>query len=449
MHGPDGRHITDPGAGATGGGSILSHHDLKITDTRQPGPGGEGAVVRSCQVTSVIHRKGDPKAVVHTEENVFEPENGVYGSHMSYEEPGEYVLVERIAMPDGTRHGLSFPIWVPAPDGDAPESLAPAAIVGGVAGVLLLIGAFLLGRRSGRRAAAALLAGFLAPSLARAGGEGPGHMHGPDGRHITLPGAAGGGLAALRAYPTADRQAFAVQTRGPYRFRLSIENEEMGPPDPDLVALSAAARAAIDLQVAVAREEGGAGGLVTTGQVRPNPNLSVTVVAPVGGRIARVGVTPGGRVAAGHVVAEIDSPEVVDAQAALRSRRAEQLQAEAARRRAQAQVRLRRAEVAEAEAATERLAAEASAAERSAAHKEAQRERQRQLAAAGAFAQGPLEAARLALSEAESELAQAEEALAFQETQVRRLEQGAIEGVVARRDVEAAQTAAVQARARL
>ena len=88
MHGPDGRHIAV--AGSTGGGaagvSILSHHDLKITD-------GKGAVVKGCDVHSVVHRKGDPGDVIHREHNAFEPENGVYGSHMVYREPGEYVIV--------------------------------------------------------------------------------------------------------------------------------------------------------------------------------------------------------------------------------------------------------------------------------------------------------------------------------------------------------------------
>src|SRR5262245_59068158 len=94
MHGPDGRHIAVAESfGLAAGKSILSHHDLMITDPSRPGKSREGAVVEGCDVHSVIHKRGDPKAVIHREHNAYEAENGVYGSHMMYKEPGEYAII--------------------------------------------------------------------------------------------------------------------------------------------------------------------------------------------------------------------------------------------------------------------------------------------------------------------------------------------------------------------
>jgi cobalt-zinc-cadmium efflux system membrane fusion protein len=75
--------------------------------------------------------------------------------------------------------------------------------------------------------------------------------------------------------------------------------------------------------------------------------------------------------------------------------------------------------------------------------------RQQSLAAAGAFAQGPVETARSAQAAAEGELREAQTALAAQEAQLWRLEQGLKAGVVARRELDAAQAAAAQGRTRV
>ena len=56
--------------------------DLMITDLRKPGPNGVGTVVEGCDVHSWVYSKGDPNHVIHREHNSYEPENGVYGSHM-------------------------------------------------------------------------------------------------------------------------------------------------------------------------------------------------------------------------------------------------------------------------------------------------------------------------------------------------------------------------------
>ena len=443
MHGPDGRHIaTAASMGAGGGLSILSHHDLKITDAR-------GAVVKECEVNSVIHRKGNPGDVIHREKNAFEPENGVYGSHMVYKEPGEYVIQEKITFPDGKVETVEFPIWVPAVgsaaghDDHGPSPLL--LVLGGLVSLAVVVGAFVLGRRSGRQAAAlvlvfALVSGSVPQVSAQE--EEEGHMHGPDGRHIATAASMGGGAGGpvLRAYPGPNREASATKTLGAYRLELSIENEEMKP-DPAVVTLAEDAREAIDLTVAEAKEGNLGGGLATTGQVRPNPNRAVTVNARVGGRIVQVGLTPGDEVRAGHVVAIIDSTEIAQARAALLRAQGEQQEAEAARGRG-------RAQVAEARAGLERTQAEASLAQGRVASARRTLERQRQLATAGAFAQGPVESARSAVAAAEGELKGAQTALATLEAQATRLEAGVRDGVVARKEVEAAQSAAAQGRTR-
>ncbi len=473
MHGPDGRHIAVAETfGTSAGKSVLSHHDLKITDTSKFSMRKEGAVVEGADVHSVIHKKGDPKAVIHREHNAYEPENGVYGSHMMYREPGEYVIVETVKLPDGKQYTLEFPIWVPAPAGTAPPPAAVSPLFLGLGGlgVVLLIGlAFALGRWSGRQAAAkiALLAmatGLTPLSGASAGEEGAGHMHGPDGRHITVAESSGGGPdEPLRAFLGANREIEAFQTRDQYRFRLSIENEELAPPDPDLITLPAAAAETIGLETAVAAARPLAGGLSTTGQVRPNPNGTVTVNSRVAGRVLRISVTPGQEISRGAVVAVIDSTEVADAQAALKRAQGELRQAEAGRAHARAEIRRREAEVAEAEAGLERVRAQRAEAqaevERARAELDVARSkaenarrvlaRQQQLAAAGAFAQGPVEAARSAVAAAEGALREAQTALGNLESQSRRLELGLKDGVVARKDVETAQAAAAQGRTRV
>lgn len=469
MHGPDGRHIAAPAERGEEGSRILSHHDLRITDTRAYSLNREGAVVEGAEVDSVIHRKGDPNAVVHREHNAYEPENGVYGSHMMYREPGEYVIVEKVTLPDGQEYTLEFPIWVPDPAGASGKGAFSPLLLALVAlgGVGLIAAAFLAGRQSGRRAAAKLsvfvLVAGLAPAFsARADGEGPGHAHGPDGRHIAVPQTSGTDAPALRAYLGPKRETEAVQTRDRYRFRLSIENEELEE-DPDLVTLEPAAAGVLDLRTARAVHRPLAGGLSVTGQVRPNPDGLVTVSSRVAGRVVRVTVQPGQQVRAGQVVAVIDSTEVAEVQAGLARAAAEVRQAEAAVDRARAEVRRMSAAAREAEAGETRVQAQHTEALAEVDHERAEVEvargkvaaaektlaRQRQLAAAGAFAQAPVEAARSRVTAAEGEQREAQVALENLEAQARRLEQGLKDGVVARKEWEAAHSAAAQGRTRL
>jgi membrane fusion protein, heavy metal efflux system len=458
MHGPDGRHIAVAETfGPAAGKSVLSHHDLKITDTSKFNMSKEGAVVEGCDVHSVIHKKGDPKAAVHREHNTFEPENGVYGSHMMYKEPGEYVIIENVTLPGGKKVTLEFPIWVPGPSRGTERAGSPSPLflgVGAVAAVGLMMVTFLLGRRSGRQAAAslsllALLAGLVPCSSARAEEE-TGHMHGPDGRHIAVAETFGSKPGEpLRAFLGPNREIEAFQTKEQYRFRLSIENEELAPPDPDVVSLTPAAAQAVGVQVVSASGRPLAGGLATTAQVRPSPNGVVTVNSRVSGRVVRVNVTPGQEVRRGHVIAVIDSTEIAEAQAALVRAQSEQRQAEAALGRARAEARRAEAHVAAARSELDRARADAAGARGRAQNLRKTLERQRQLAAAGAFSQGPVEEARSVVAAAEGELRQAQTALVNLEAQARRMEQGTRDGVVARKELEAAQAAAAQGQSRV
>ncbi|MFN3648228.1 MAG: efflux RND transporter periplasmic adaptor subunit [Armatimonadota bacterium] len=470
VHGPDGRHIAVAPEGGSAGAQVLSHHDLRITDTSRKGPDGNGAVVEGAEVHSVIHRKGDPQAVVHREANAYEPEHGVYGSHMMYREPGEYVIVETVTLPGGKQYTLEFPIWVPDPEGGTAAAASTSPLLyaaGGLAVLLLLAAAFLLGRRSGRKTAAKLSLLWLAFALAplggvRADGEEAGHMHGPDGRHIAVAETFGEAGTPLRAYLGPNGETEAVLERDRYRFTLSIENEELEQ-DPDLVSLDHDAAELLGLQTVPAASRPLAGGLSTTGQVRPNPNGAVTVNTRVGGRVLRVYVTPGQRIPAGHLVAVIDSTEIAEAQAALSRAQAEQRSAEAVRVRTRAEVRRVQSQVGEAEAALARAEAQLAEARAEAEHERAELavargkvesarqalQRQQQLAAAGAFAQGPVETARSAVAAAEGELQEGQAALTNVEAQARRLEQGLKDGVVARKELEAAQSAASQGRTRV
>ncbi len=472
MHGPDGRHIAVAETfGATTGKSVLSHHDLKITDTSKFSlKKDEGALVEGCDVHSIIHKKGDPKAVAHREHNTYEPENGVYGSHMMYREPGEYVIIENVTMPGGKNYVLEFPIWVPATSGGKPEIAPSPLLVGlGAMGALAVIAAaYVLGRRSGRRAAAglsslALLLGVLPFSGAVAQDEETGHMHGPDGRHIAVAETFGTRPGdPLKAFLGPNREIEAFQTKDNYRFRLSIENEEMAPPDPDVVSLSAAAAAAVGVEVVPVRSRPLGGGISAVGLVRPNPNGEVTVNSTVRGRVLRMNVNPGQQISRGQVVAVIESTEIAEAGASLSRAESQQRQSDAAHASARAEVRRMlslveessaglarsQAQLAEAGAEVERARSEL---EISRGKVESARKtvaRQQQLVAAGAFAQGPVEIARAAVAAAEGELREAQTALANYEAQARRMEQGFKDGVVARRDLETAQTAAMQGRSR-
>ncbi|MBV6457322.1 MAG: Multidrug resistance protein MdtA [Fimbriimonadaceae bacterium] len=419
MHGPDGRHIVAPQASGGSQKFILSHHDMRIE-------GADGKIILGCKVDSTIYRKGDPKDVIHTEHNAYEPENEVYGSHMTYKEPGEYVISQAVTLPDGKKTSVEFPVYVPAISAAATEAEHehgpnyPLIIGGIVGGLLLLLGVYKLGQKNSRIAGAGLalliLAGGSLAQFAQAQQEEAGHMHGPDGRHIVAPDAAKSAGPMLKAYPASNQGESAEKVVDGIKFVLSIENEEMTP-DPDLVAIGQEQANLIGLKTASVQLSSTAGGLQTTGQVSANPNGMVVVNARASGRILSLGALPGTTVSRGTTLAVIESPELGEAQAAYKRAVAEVVQANASVKIAQSGIT----------AAETRL----NVAQRTSV-------RQRQLAATGAFASPSLEAAKSALSKAEKDVSAAETSVRSLEVRVRQLEQGVASGVVARRELEAA-----------
>lgn len=430
IHGPDGRHIVAPQASGGSQKFILSHHDMRIE-------GPDGKIILDCKVHSTIYRKGDAKDVIHTEHNAYEPENEVYGSHMTYKEPGEYVISQAVTLPDGKKTRVDFPVYVPAAPAvatNAEHAHGPnyPLIIGGVFGTLLLLfGVYRLGQNSRGIGAAGLafllVGGASLTQVAQAQEEEPGHMHGPDGRHLVAPDAAKSAGPMLKAYPAPNQGESAEKVVDGIKFVLSIENEEMTP-DPELVAIGQEQANLIGLKTASVQLSSTAGGLQTTGQVSANPNGMVVVNARASGRIVSLGALPGTTVSRGTTLAVIESPELGEAQAAYKRAAAEVTQADASVRIAQSAI----------------VAAETR-------FKVAQRTltRQKQLAAAGAFASPSLEAARSAVSTAEKELSAAVTSVQSLEVRLRQLERGVESGVVARRELEAARTELETAQATL
>ncbi|HLP00146.1 MAG TPA: hypothetical protein VK171_16235, partial [Fimbriimonas sp.] len=188
MHGPDGRHIVTEQPKQEASSIILSHHDLRIE-----GPDGKSVI--GAEVNSTISRSTAPTKPVHTEKNAYEPENEVYGSHMTYTEPGEYLISQDVKLPDGKQVKVDFPVFVPPPaeamgeaehDHHGPNYLL---IIGGlIAGGAALFAAYKFGKKNASQGVGlfviATLSTSLLPVQSFAQEDEAGHAHGPDGRHI-------------------------------------------------------------------------------------------------------------------------------------------------------------------------------------------------------------------------------------------------------------------------
>ncbi|MBL8047487.1 MAG: efflux RND transporter periplasmic adaptor subunit [Chthonomonas sp.] len=415
-HGPDGRHLPPTQTTSNPESQLLSHHDLRIE-------GADGKSMLGCTVESKIWRKDKPSEIVHTEANAYEAENEVYGSHMTYRAPGEYVISEGITFPDGRKTTVEFPIIVAAEQAAAAEdehAHGPnyLAIVGGILGVgAALVIAFRMGKRSGRgpMVAMLLLSGVLVTGP-RAQESEAAHAHGPDGRHI-IPMASKGSVGPkLPAYVGQAGSESQTKTVEGVKFTLTIENEETVP-DPDVVQLSEQEVRLTGLKTAQVQVSPAAGGMYATGRVQANPNGRVIVNSRTGGRVLTLSALPGTEVRKGQVLAVLESTELADAQASMSAAIADQRQVAAA-------VQSARSAIAAAES---RVAT----AERTLA-------RQRQFAKAGEFSSPTLEAAKAEASRVAAELSSARTRLMATEATVGRLARGVASGVVAQRELDAA-----------
>lgn len=420
MHGPDGRHIVAPQQSGGAQKFILSHHDMRIE-------GANGKVILGCTVDSTIHAKESPTKVIHTEHNAYEPENEVYGSHMTYKEPGEYVISQAVSLPDGKKMKVDFPVYVPSTAGAVVEEEHAHGpnyllIFGGIIGGLIVLGGvYRLGQKNARAGGAAILVlalilGSSTPRFAVAQDEDEkGHIHGPDGRHIVAPDAAKASGPMLKAYPGPNQGESSEKTVEGIKFVLSIENEEMTP-DVALVAIGVEKSKLIGLKTSAVEFSRTGGGLQTTGRISANPNGMVVINARTAGRIVSLQALPGTAVQRGQTLAIIESPELADAQSSYRRSVAEVSQS-------MASIKISQSGVGSAEMRLQ-------VAQRTLS-------RQRQLAATGAFASPSIEAARSAVSKAESDLASSQTDVRLLDSKVRRLEEGVVSGVVARRELDA------------
>lgn len=427
MHGPDGRHIVTVEDAKGASSFILSHHDMRVE-------GSDGKSIEGVVVESTIAPKDNPTEPIHTEKNVYEPENEVYGSHLTYSVPGEFVLSQAVTMPDGKKLKVEFPVFVPSisPGEEAelsPEGPSyPLIFGGGIAGLIALYVAYRMGKKSVSNGIAGVLLiaifASLIPTHALAQEEEDGHMHGPDGRHIvTENDAAVASGPQLKAYPGPNQEESATKTVEGIIFVLSIENEEMRP-DPQLVSVSEEQMELIGLKVAPAEISGSATGLQTTGKVSANPNGLVKVNSRSGGRVLRLGALPGTTIQKGQMLAIVESADLAEAQAAYRRAVAEVSQSNAGIKVAESAVASAKTEV---QVASQTL------------------EREMRMAQAGEFDSPSLEKARSEVSAAQSRLDAATAEASRLEKLVTRLRAGIQSGVVAQRDLERAESELAEA----
>lgn len=168
--------------------------------------------------------------------------------------------------------------------------------------------------------------------------------------------------------------------------------------------------------------------LTVPGVVQVGPDRVAKVTPPVGGKVAGILVRIGERVRAGQPLITLDSGEIAQTQATVKT-------AQSQRQQAAAQVRTAEAGVGQAQSrlASARIALS----------------RQRELARAGAFSQGPLQSAQSEQAQAESELLQNQADLANKTRVAERNQKIFTAGVVSRQELEQAQTDQRQAEARI
>ncbi len=433
VHGADGRHIVAPQE--SGGGDqkfILSHHDMRIE-------GANGKTILGAKVSSNIFRKGDPSKSIHAEINAYEPENEVYGSHMTYKEAGEYVIDQDVTLPDGKKVRVKFPVFVSeagSKAGSEEEHLhGPNWILifgGPLAGIALLYGAYRMGQKKARVMGAGLLIISLIGAtsmvqVARGQEDEKGHAHGADGRHIVAPDAEKSNGPSFKAFPAPNQGESAEQNIEGVKYKLSIENEEMTP-DPDLVAINARDAKLIGLKTASVESSETAGGLQSTGIISADPNGMVNVNARTSGRIVSLGALPGTHIEKGQVLAVIESADLAEAQSAYRKAIAEIQQGQASIKISESGIRAAETRL---QISNRNLVL------------------QKQLAATGAFASPFLESARSKVSASESLAKSAKSDLDRINSLVKKLELGVAADVVARRELETARAEANSARAKL
>ena len=433
VHGADGRHIVAPQqTGSSDQKIILSHHDMRIE-------GADGKTILGAKVSSNIFRKDDPSKSIHTEENAYEPENEVYGSHMTYKEAGEFVIDQDVTLPGGKKVRVKFPVFVSVAGSNAALEEEHAhgpnwiLIFGGpLAAIVLLYGVYRMGQKKARIVGAGLLIISLVGTtsmiqVAHGQEDEKGHVHGADGRHIVAPDAEKSSGPSFKAFPAPNQGESAEQTIDGIKYKLSIENEEMTP-DPELVSVNARDAKLVGLKTALVESSETAGGLQSTGVISADPNGMVNVNARTSGRIVSLGALPGTHIEKGQVLAVIESADLAEAQSAYRKASAEVQQGQASVKISDSGIRAAETRL---QISNRNLVL------------------QKQLVATGVFASPSLELARSKVSTSESLVKSARSELDRVNSLVKKLELGVASGVVARRELETARAEATSANAKV
>lgn len=198
------------------------------------------------------------------------------------------------------------------------------------------------------------------------------------------------------------------------------------------ITLGAEARKTAEIRTQPARVRAVASVQSVPGIVEAAANRTAKVTPPAPGKIVRLTVRPGDTVRAGQVLALLESFEVAQGHSI-------EEQAGAAIAQARATLQTARAEAVQVRAGVNVADAEIASAKVRAGSAKQALERQKQLAAAGAFAQGPLQTAQAELTSSQSELLKARTELQAHQIVLQRTERLFKAEVVSRAELEQAQ----------
>ncbi len=335
--------------------------------------------------------------------------DGTYAIQSLLEANGPSVLHWYVQPKGSKAFDFEVPILVagiPEPGGFLSGWRLWAAVLVGLAA---LFGAFALGRIGGRRKSGLVTgagSGLLALALVLQ--SSPAYAHEGHDDAAKKPGTV---YADLKVGFGNLATTHLVKTVGAIRATLDIKVLIPKPVDPNRLTLTDEQSKVLGLQTIVVKPNSLATGLTATGSIQPNPANVATVTSRVAGKLGGVRANVGDRVAAGQVLAVVESLEIADAQAAYGAAQADLITKEANARQALARV---------------------SVAER-------QLSQQRELAKAGVFSQAPLQASLRDKADADADLAAAQADLASHSKALARLQELYDAGIRSKAELEAAQ----------
>lgn len=367
-------HGAAPAAVSTSG-IPETQFELQVIDTSQNDPllGGEVPLDKA-KVRATFLRDGKE---AFAQDAHAEVKSGVYGVHTTFDTNGTYSLKWDVKPETGNPFTVDFPIQVAG----VPEKSAsffsgwrlPALIVGGVMALLVM---FTLGRVTGNRKNGHVKVAVVLVALSLAGVSTRVLAHG--GENDEAPVATAGSTVVDLKVGIGDlTTAKRTETTGKYKTILTLKVLKPRAFDPNRLTLTPEQEKTLGIQTIVVKVQAFETGLSVTGSIQPNPANVVNVASRVPGRIRLITVNVGDRVRAGQILATVESTEVADAQANYTAAQSSGLSLQAALRSTQERVRIA----------------------------ERQLKQQRELAAAGAFSQTPLQEARKEQATANSELA--------------------------------------------